>query len=64
MQTVQQNGRLTLFSSKFHYNISSIRFDWEACDNYAFNQTFLISRKIPFLKLERLKMGFVFFIHR
>jgi len=27
METVQQNGRFTLFSSKFHFNIYSILFD-------------------------------------
>ena len=28
METEQQNGRFTLFSSKFHYNIYSILFDY------------------------------------
>ena len=28
METVQQNGRFTLFSSKFHSNIYSILFDF------------------------------------
>ena len=29
METVQQNGRFTLFSSKFHFNIYSILFDYD-----------------------------------
>ena len=28
METVQQNGRFTLFPSKFHSNIYSILFGW------------------------------------
>ena len=33
METVQQNGRITLFSSKFHYNIYSILFGFISAHN-------------------------------
>ena len=31
METVQQNGRFTLFSTKFHSNIYSILFVYNCC---------------------------------
>ena len=34
METVQQNGRFTLFSSKFHFNIYSILFAYIPCKLY------------------------------
>ena len=34
METVQQNGRFTLFSSKFPSNIYSILFDYQICLPY------------------------------
>ena len=33
METVQQNGRFTLFSSKFHSNIYTILFEFNSLNN-------------------------------
>ena len=37
METVQQNGRFTLFSSKFHSNIYSILCGYISIDRYVMN---------------------------
>ena len=39
METVQQNGRFTLFSSKFPSNVYSILFGWD---------TFLIKKMLEY----------------
>ena len=52
METVQQNGRFTLFSSEFHSNIYSILFVYKLVSDYRFTinqrKAFLMKASLDF----------------
>ena len=55
METVKQNGRFTLFSSKFHSDIYSIIFDYQAKRDSTKNEPSLFSEIYVIFLIQRNK---------
>ena len=65
METVQQNGRFTIFSSKFPSNIYSILVAWESLSLFTFLPLHLFVNKavglLHRLDLHRLLKGYKYY---